>query len=152
MISPSSLRNIIYISLNPIGKWSHDAEEILMMIAAHESHMGKYLRQNGGGPARGIYGIEPETEEDTWKSYINYRPNLKKQIVDVSGVSGQDVFHLQYNPIYQTIIARLKLWRSPEKLPPAHEINQMAEYATKYYNCGGKATPDKYTMDYLRYV
>ncbi len=151
-MTPESLRNVIKCSLRPLNKWSPAAEELLMMISAHESGLGENLRQIGG-PARGLYQMEPDTESDMWATYLSYRKGLVEQLVSATGVSGPDPNHLQYNPIYSTIIARLKLGRVPESLPAAHDVDGMAKYAKKYWNSPkGKATPEKYAADYLRLV
>ena len=121
------------------------------MIAAHESLLGKHLRQIGG-PARGLYGMEPATEADIWQTYLKFRPDLSAKISKISGVAGPDILHLQYNHIYSTLMARLKLWRSPGHLPDAHDIDGMANYCKQFYNGPGKATAEKYTIDYLRLV
>jgi hypothetical protein len=152
MISSEFLRNIICLSITPLGRWSQDAEEILLMIAAHESGFGKHLAQIGG-PARGIYQMEPATEQDIWKTYLSFRPEMIKKITEVCGVPGPDSLQMQYNMIYSTIMARLKLWRAPGKLPAAHDVDGMARYCKDNYNSKlGKATVEKYTADYLRLV
>ena len=97
--------------------------------------------------------MEPDTERDIWTTYLAFRPHLADQIVAVTGVFGHDINQLQYNPIYSTIMARLKLWRAPGKLPAAHDVDKMAAYCKDHYNTAkGKATPEKYTRDYLRLV
>ncbi len=157
MIKPDRLRDIIRFSLQAISRYSPEAEEILMMIAAHESTMGKNLAQIGGGPAKGLYGMETgdprRTEEDIWENYLRYRLPFVQQITDICGVSGPDSLQVQYNHIYSTIMARLKLWVSPGKLPGAHDVDGMAQYCKDYYNSpGGAATTEKYMRDYLRLV
>ena len=41
--------------------------------AAVESRMGTYLRQIGG-PALGIWQVEPATHLDCWDNWLDYRP------------------------------------------------------------------------------
>jgi len=158
MFSPESLRNIIRISLKQITAtrhplWSPAAEEILLMIAAHESTLGSHLRQIGGGPGCGLYQIEPDTLSDNYDNFIIARPDLRRQIAETSGVSGPDLGQLQFNPIYGTIHARLKLYRAPGKLPDAHDVQGMAFYAKSNYNTAdGAATEERYLQDYFRLV
>jgi len=54
-------REIIAPALRHIGMWSGAAENLLLGTAAVESRMGTYLRQVGGGPALGIWQVEPVT-------------------------------------------------------------------------------------------
>ncbi|MFT5728761.1 MAG: hypothetical protein ACI8PB_002917 [Desulforhopalus sp.] len=154
MISPESLRNIIRISLEPLGWWSQEAEELLLMTAAHESGMGKYNHQIKG-PALGIYQMEPGTFYGGYDNYLNYpgRRKLKKDIGLISGVSSPELMQLQFNPVYSSIMARLKYRRAPGALPHASDTWAMAEYAKDHYNTNlGKATPEKYHDAYRRLV
>ncbi len=154
MISPDSLRDIIRISITPLGWWTPEAEELLLMTAAHESGLGRYTKQING-PALGLYQMEPATMIGSYKNYLNYpgRKDLAKKIIGISGVSGPDRGQLQFNPVYSSIMARLKYWRAPGALPPASETWALAEYAKDHYNTHlGKATPEKYHDAYRRLV
>lgn len=135
MISPEYLRDIVRVSITPLGWWSQEAEELLLMTAAHESGLGRYTRQIKG-PALGLYMMEPGTLHDSYDNYLNYpgRTNLLQKIVKISGVQGPDLGQLQHNPIYATIMARLKYYRAPGALPPAADHWSLAEYAKKHYN------------------
>ncbi len=149
---PDYLRQIIRTALEPINLWSDNAEELLLMTAAHESHLGKYLHQFGG-PALGLYGMEPFTLYDIWQNYLKYRPNRSQQITNLTGTTGPALGQLQYNPIYNTIMARLHYRRAPGMLPDSYDLPAMAEYAKAYYNTPrGKATMEKYMLDYQRLV
>lgn len=152
MISVESLRNVIRISIEPFGWWSQEAEELLLMTAAHESGLGKYTTQIKG-PALGMYQMEPSTLAGTYRNWINYRPDVAKKIVDISGVSRPDRGQLQFNLIYSTIMARIKYRRAKGKLPPASDVWAMAEYAKDNYNTYmGAATPSDYCDAYIRLV
>jgi hypothetical protein len=151
------LRDIIRISLTPLGWWSHDAEELLLMTAAHETGCGGIgLVQLGGGPALGIYQIEGRTLFDNYQAYLNYpgRRELADKIARITGVSGPDLGHLQYNLLYGTIHARLRYRRgSVHPLPPASDPWRMAEYAKDVYNTeAGAATPADYYHAYRKIV
>jgi len=153
MISTSSLRNIIKASIQPLGLWSPSAEELLLLTAAHESRMGDTLVQYGSGPALGLYQIEPSTLYDNYLNYIDYRHELSKQITDVCGVSGPNLQHLQYSPIYSTIHARIKYYRDPQALPDANDIWGLANYAKRVFNSQkGAATPQNYYEAYHKLV
>lgn len=152
MFSYEGLSGVIKTALTRITAvkhplWSPEAEELLIMIAAHESHMGKYLRQLGGGPARGVFQIEPATLLDNYRNFIDIRPKLAAQIEAVSGCGVLNLDQLQFNPIYGAIHARLKLYRSPGAIPTDTAL--MAEYAKQYYNSAdGAATPEDYLNAY----
>lgn len=151
MFSKIALRNLIKFSLQSItvvNLYSPEAEEILMMIAAHESHLGLYTSQQGGGPAKGVLQVEGETMLDNYVSYLTYRKDLLKEICEVTGTKGADLQALEFNPIYNIIHGRLKLYRSPGKLPGALNADAMAIYAKTYFNGPGKATAEKYLKAY----
>jgi len=158
MFSVDAVRQIIRISLQPISAtrrplYSSDAEEILLMIACHESTLGRNLRQIGGGPGRGLFQVEPRTMRDNYTNFIDARKDLARQIRQVSGVGNPDEEQLTYNPIFGAIMARIWLYRRPGALPPAHDIQAMAEYAREHYNTtAGAASAEKYLTDYHRLV
>jgi hypothetical protein len=160
MFRPEYLRDIIRLSTRTINRWSPNSEEIQMMIAAHESYLGLHLKQIGGGPARGLYGMEfgvdskgkDRTERDIWRSYLSFKPGIVAQIKALGGPSGPDELHLTYNYVYATIMCRIKLLQCPGPLPAADNIPAMAKYADDFYNGGGKASPEKYINDYRRLV
>lgn len=154
MFSPDHLRDIIRLSIMPLGWWSQEAEELLLMTAAHESGLGRWTTQIEGS-ALGLYQMEPETLHCGYDNYLNYpgRKNIFKKIVQVSGVRGPDLGQLQYNPIYSTIMARLKYYRAPGLLPASSDVWALAEYAKDHYNTHlGKATPEDYHDAYRRLV
>lgn len=158
MFSPDGVRQIIRIALQPITATRHplyssNAEEILLMIAAHESILGRKLFQIGGGPGRGLFQVEPRTMRDNYTHFIDAKADLSRQIREVSGVAKPDDNQLTWNPLFGAIMARIWLYRRPGPLPPAHDIQAMAEYAKINYNsAAGEATPEEYLADYHRLV
>ena len=121
------------------------------MIASHESQMGRWLRQIGGGPARGVFQIEPETMHDNYVNFIDLHPSLAAEIRAVTGCDMPSLDQLQFNPLYGAIHARLKLDRSPGAIPSEHQL--MAEYLKQYYNSpDGAATPGDYLSAYQKFV
>ena len=158
MFSPEAITNIIRISLQPITTTKHQlytesAETALLMVAAHESKLGEYNTQIGGGTARGLYQVEIATMHDNYTNFINYKNGLNKEIEGISGVKGPDEYQLQYNPIYCTIHARLKLYRSPGPLPKSYDTVAISEYLKKYFNTsGGKARAEDYFLAYHHLV
>ena len=157
MYTTNTVRDLIRRALMPITAarhplWTPAAEEILLMIAAHESGMGRDLKQIGGGPALGICQVEPATMYDNYANFLDMRPGLYEQINAISGVKGPNLNQLEKNSIYNLIHARLKLYRSKGNLPPAHDIPAMARYCKDHYNGPGAATAEDYMLDYHRLV
>lgn len=127
---PDQLRKLIRNVLAPTKLYSESAEELLMLTAAAESLCGEYIYQIGG-PARGIFQMEPATERDIWTSYLKYRPKLMAEVNRHKTRDGNDLVH---NLAYQIMMARIHYLRVPKKLPKPDDTEGMARYWKKYYN------------------
>lgn len=140
MIDPRQFRLLcIRPALAPIGLWSLAAERLLLATALAESGL-RDLVQSGGGPARGLYQMEPATHDDIWNNYLHFRDRLQADAralcAGAPGI-GQMVWNLQY----ASLMARLVYWRRPEPLPPADDIEGHAAYWLAHYNTiEGKGT------------
>ncbi len=132
--------------------YSEAAENLLLGTAAQESNMGDHVRQLKGGPAIGIYQIEPNTYKDVIYNYAIYRdPILKKIQAMQVGQTLND--HLRSSLFYQTIIARLIYQRVLEKLPDKDDIKELARYWKQYYNTiKGRGTVEEFIKNYATYA
>ena len=149
MINPEHLRgHVIRPVLELIGGRRDAAvEDLLLGTAAQESQLGFHLIQMGG-PACGIYQIEPKTEASIWANYLAYRPDLHKAISALRSSSGLD---LVCNLAYQTAIARCVYFPVKEEIPDT--VEGQAGYWKAYYNTAkGKGTIDEYLANFYRYV
>lgn len=148
-INSTQFRELIEDVLKDVDLYSEDAVELLMLTAAQESHLGTYLKQVGGGPARGIFQIEEGTEDDIWNNYIFYREELESKI---HWYLTDDVENdMVYNIAYQIIMARIHYLRVPEPLPSRLDISAMADYYKRYFNTNkGKATVEEAITNYKR--
>jgi hypothetical protein len=115
VINPKQLRDLITRTLKEIPNgYSEDAVELLMMIAAHESKLGTYLRQVSG-PALGIFQIEPATHDDAWLNGDSIK--LNADILGIEYINDTSPSRLEYDLRYQIFIARQKLFMISEPLP-----------------------------------
>ena len=114
---------------------SEAAENLLIGTAATESGLTSIVQRNGG-PARGLWQVEPRTEDDTWRNFLAYRPELGDQIKDL--IAGGGVVPagdlLALNHCYCCAMARLVYWRQSDPLPPADDPVSMAAYWKDHYN------------------
>ena len=137
--------------LDPEIPYSEEAVELLMMTAAHESRLGTFLRQVRG-PARGIYQMEPATEQHLLKLIKIKSPSLYKKLMDLNlPLDGQDGAETDsdsyHNLAYQTAMARVFYWMKPGAIPK--DPRKMAEYAKQFWNTRlGKATVEDYLNAY----
>ena len=147
-IHPADLRRLVSEVLHALDLYSEAALALLLGTAAQESGCGRRLYQLAGGPARGIYQMEPATEDDIWTNYLRYRPRLRAKITKLTGHSGPGPW-LAWDLAYQTAMARVHYLRVPAYLPDPHDLDAQAHYYKIYYNTpAGKAQP----ADYIRHA
>ncbi len=144
MLDPDHfLAYVVRPSLDSIGLWSPAAGRLLLGTAITESGL-TWLAQKGGGPARGVYQIDPATHDDIWANYLAYRDQLANR---VSRLAGQRPRHeqLAWNLGYATAIARLVYYRRPEPLPPADDLAGLARYWKAHFNTAlGAGAPEDF--------
>lgn len=103
------------------------AEQLLMGTALQESGL-TYLCQIGGGPALGLFQMEPATHDDIWDNFLEYRPGL----LNLMGQSDSSV--LVHDLHYAACMARIHYWRRPEPLPAENDFPAQAAYWKDHYN------------------
>jgi hypothetical protein len=81
---------------------SPEMAELLAETMCVESDAGQYNTQWGGGPALGIYQMEPSTYQDLNDNYIKYNPQLWEQY---------DADDDLMDPCYATLIAYIQYTR-----------------------------------------
>ncbi|MHC8494001.1 hypothetical protein ACTU44_14995 [Thalassospira sp. SM2505] len=139
------------------------AENLLLGTAAHESHLGDYIKQVGGGPAMGIYQMEPATLDDCYVNYLDYssRAALKAKVDAFLGPqpaatdgSPDKAGQLASNLAYATAMCRIRYYRAPGALPSdPNDLNSLAAYWKQYYNTPlGAGTVEQFIADYNRYL
>lgn len=139
---------IIRPVLRDLGLYSEAAEELLMLTAATESLCGKYLHQVGG-PALGIYQMEPATHDDLWVNYLKYKPALSEKVARY----GHEARELPGNLYYATAMARIHYLRRPEALPSAMDERALASYWKAHFNTHlGAGTVEKAIENYRQYA
>lgn len=127
------------------------AEELLMFTWAHESEGGMYLAQVGGGPALGVFGMEPTTHDDLWFNFLPNRLSLKDKLSEISRHCTP--FELTYNLRYAAAMCRVQYFRATAPLPSSKDAQTLSEYWGAYYQT--QSDPLKMAearSDYVRYV
>ncbi len=133
MLDPDHfLAYVVRPSLDSIGLWSEAAERLLLGTAIADSEL-TWLRQHGGGPARGVYQIEPATHDDIWANYLAYRDGLANRVARLASEHPRHD-QLAWNLGYATAIARLVYYRRPEPLPAADDLAGLAAYWKAHFN------------------
>lgn len=148
-------RSLIERVLRKIDMHSESAVNLLLGTAAQESQFGTYLRQLNGGPAVGVFQMEPGTLLDIWQNYLAGRMDLFNMVLDFigSGALPDDADELESNLAYAIVMARLHYRRVPERLPDADDIEGLARYWKKYYNTPkGAGTEAEFVRNYKKYI
>ena len=122
--------------LEEMSMYSVAASELLLGTAIQESRL-TYLVQLGGGPALGVFQMEPATFRDIWTNYLAYRPSISKSVQSIAGVTAaehatakQMVWHLAF----AAAMCRVHYRRVAEAMPPAGDRPAQAAYWKEYYN------------------
>ena len=153
MLNKDDLRIVIADVLKRLGMYSETATELLMGTCAVESDFGQSVEQIGGGPALGVFQMEPNTMNDIWYNYIRYREGLRVILAEEFGMRGPDKERLKNDLEYGIVMARLKYRRSPIVLPSStSDVKGLAEAWKKIYNSTlGKGTVEKFISKYKKY-
>lgn len=140
---------VIQPALETLELYSPAAEELLLGTAIQESGL-RHLHQIGG-PALGVFQIEPFTHQDLYANFLSYRPQLRWRLNRIS--PERDDEQLIYNLRYAAAVARLLYYRAPEALPDEGDVEGQAEYWKRYYNTTyGKGKPEEYIAKWNRYA
>ena len=120
------------------------AEALVIGTALAESGLRRLVQQ-GGGPALGLYQMEPATHDDIWRSYLAFRPPLRRLVADIGGRATRRTDDLVWNLAYATAMARIHYWRAAPPLPGASDLGRQARYWKRFYNTeAGRGTPEHY--------
>jgi hypothetical protein len=149
MINPRDLKKLIIQptldAMEPLwpGASREAAVNLLIGTVLQESVIGgqTHLKQIGG-PALGIFQIEPDSAVDHWQNYLSFRPekasfmrSLMEQHLTVDSYNQELISNLRY----ATAMARLKYWRRSFTWPEdPNDIEALGQIWDTHYN----ANPD----------
>ena len=134
---------VVRPALIEIGLLSDNALGLIMGTAAIESGF-VHLAQLGG-PALGLWQMEPATHNDIFANYLEYRPTLRKM---VCGAGSPEALRLIYDLRYACKLARIQYLRAPEPIPAVDDLAGMDALYLKRYNAGGKSRPGEFSERY----
>tara|TARA_R110000824_G_scaffold6240_1_gene28919 strand:- start:1815 stop:2273 length:459 start_codon:yes stop_codon:yes gene_type:complete len=137
------LKHVIRPTISSMDMHSQAAERLLLCTAIVESNL-EWLKQHGGGPALGVYQMEPATVRDIYHRYLSSRELLKGKIEPFITLQTIDE-QLVTNLAFATGMARMRYWMVPDALPAANDGPGLADYWKQHYNtAGGKGNPAKF--------
>lgn len=156
---------VVRPTLQHLGLHSVAAETLLLGTALAESRL-QYLQQIGGGPALGVYQVEPATHRDVFANFLVYRTPLRHCVFTLSSgrpktaieANGTTVMvphdhELIGNLAYATAIARLVYFRQKSPLPAAEDLQGLGAYWKQHYNTyRGAGTVEKFVEIYTTHI
>lgn len=146
---------VIQPVLKYLGLYSPEAETLLLLTAAQESHVGEYIHQTGGGPAKGIFEMEDVTYDDMWSRVLPRHPVLETRVKNLAGpwagISRPHSDEMNGNLNFACAMCRIKYLSIPRPIPTL--LYDIAGYYKEFYNTPlGAATVDEALKNYHRYV
>jgi hypothetical protein len=144
---------VIKPTLHDLGMYSYSALQLVAGTMAVESDMGKFLVQLGGGPALGVYQMEPATYTDIWDNYLRYNPSYVSLIFSMLDVTHRPpASRMIWDIRFATIMCRLHYRRVKEPLPEAGNIKGMAWYWKEHYNTKlGRGEPNDFVSAFMQH-
>ena len=136
-------RFVISLALSLLGMDSPAARALLLGTAAQESHLGRYLRQVGGGPAMGVFQMEPATYHDIWRNFIDNHPDIKQRLAARWPMEPAPE-EMMTDLLLAAVMCRLHYRRVNAPLPQADDLAGLARYWKLHYNTplGGGSTEE----------
>ena len=128
--------------LKKLKLFSEEAVALIVGTAMTESLGGEYIHQVGG-PACGIYQMEPRTAKDILENYLPYKPELQLSVrrLYIPELTLEE--NLISNLPWATAMCRIHYLRVKEVIPKT--IEGRAKYWKKYYNTSlGKGRLESY--------
>lgn len=148
---------VVRPALKQTGLWSEVAECLVLGTAAVESGF-QYLKQVGG-PALGVYQMEPRTHEDLWENYLKWRMELNSLVRGFScvsvmpGLARPAADELCWNLRYATVMCRVQYLRSSRMLPVRARVESLADYWKTVYNTvAGKGVARDFVEAYNQFI
>lgn len=124
------------------------AANLLLGTALTESGL-EYLHQIGG-PALGVYQIEPATHEDVWANFIWWRGEIGRRMVALDAPNRPTHERLIFDLRYATAIARLIFYRSPIAMPAGDDAAAFAAFHKAAFNTSLGATDPSASVEHFR--
>lgn len=129
------LRHVIVVTLQILAQHNPRLDgkvprALLLGTAMVESDL-KHLQQIGG-PAMGLWQVEPATHDDIWTNWLAFRPD-QHAVYGSLAAFDPSAEQMRYNLMYGCAMARLVYWRARERLPDLDAMS-LAGYHKRHYN------------------
>lgn len=153
MMTPDAIRSSIVIpALSRLGLYSPPAERLLLGTAAVESNFVNFI-QFGGGPARGMFQMEPPTFRDIMDRVLAgaRHATLRAAVLATAAHQPAGFPELLTNHLFAAAMARAKYFSVGPAIPD--RLDDQAQYWWTNYN--GRSPhglkPEDYIAAWHRY-
>lgn len=163
-----SARDVLEVAIRPALRAlgprfaTTDAERLVLGTAAVETGFSK-LRQYNGGPAVGLWQMEPVTYRDHWRQGgLVDAHGLRTALLSLSSTRSAVPFHavempdpgeLAWNLRFAAAMCRVHYLREHDDLPSFLNVAGQAAYWKKVYNTPlGAGQADEYVRAYDRLI
>jgi hypothetical protein len=129
------------------------AEKLVLGTAAQESDGLECLAQLGGGPALGLYQMEPATFRDLWDRYLPGHTELLRRVQRLLAPEPEPLQQLVSNLRFATAMCRIRYLERPFRMPLRADVGILANLWKYNYNTlKGAGTVEEFERHYARYV
>lgn len=140
---------IIGPALDHLGLRSDVADMLVFGTGVQESRY-RFIRQLGGGPARGFWQMEPATHADIYANFLAHRTALRAKVMALAAQAPMPLHRqLESNALYAAAMCRVHYFRVKEPLPTSPgDYEGLGRYWRQYYNTPlGKGTVDAFVRN-----
>jgi hypothetical protein len=140
-------------ALDTLGKGGSAAEQLVLGTAIQESLL-IHRQQLGGGPALGLFQMEPFTHDDCWNNFLKFRRDLADRVKQTLEPGQEpEAETMRDNDRYAAAMCRVKYVRAPAALPGQDDITAIANYWKQHYNTPlGAGKPEEFLSKWPQYV
>ena len=144
--------SIVRPTLQAMDAHTRAAENLVLGTALQESDL-HHLVQMAGGPARGLFQMEPATHDDIWENFLAYRQELGEKVRALLAPAGDRLDQLVWNLAYATAMCRGHYLRVPRALPAPEDIDGLGNYWKEHYNTAeGRGTAEDFIGKFEKHV
>ncbi|GEM15525.1 hypothetical protein AD929_04800 [Gluconobacter potus] len=151
-IDAGQLKHLVVApALAALGLDGEVAVNLVTGTALAESR-GTYVRQIGGGPALGLWQMEPATHDDCWVNFLCYPVGKRFERI-LQGMLSQDLprsAQLVSNLRYASAMARIRYYRVSAPLPSTSDPAALSRFHKQYYNTAAGAADPLSNIPYFR--
>ena len=151
LVARSRLLDAIIPALDALGMGGRAAQELVLGTGIQESRL-IYRKQNGG-PALGLWQMEPFTFNDIWNGYILKHRDIFLAMQKILNGASPNPLVLTHNDQFAAAMCRMLYRRIHEDIPDAGDLEAQAAYWKKYYNTPlGRGKEHEYIANWHAYV